>query len=203
MLNDLLIAFGVDSDIIPKLWQKPVLAENFKMSWGASPKVLSPIHATLDYYKKQLLPGERLDQFATSLFGHLDQSLRWGSLLSRYGRSTNRISLKDFCADILVDALSRSMFGNRIFELEPELIRCMIDFNDDAWMLIFKYPQAADSKLHISRRKLLEFFRRYMQSSAEFRRGQAWVIDKALQDLDAIDMRDEDKAPLLLMIYWG
>ena len=203
MLNDLLIAFGVNPLVIPKLWEKPLSNTSVKTNWASSSKILSPIHATLDHYKRQLLPGERLDKFSASLFDYIDDSLHWEKLASRYGGTINRVSLSDFCAEILVEALSRTMFGDRIFELEPDLIQSMVDFNDDAWMLIFQYPQPPGSRLHVARRKLLDFFRNYMQAPKEMRLGQAWVIDRVMEELDAIDMRDEDKAPLLLMIYWG
>ena len=87
--------------------------------------------------------------------------------------------------------------------MEPDLVQAMLDFNDDAWMLIFQYPQSRDSKLHKARRKLLNFFMRYMQSPEGTRSEQAWLMDEVLRDLGAIDMRDEDRAPLLLMIFWG
>lgn len=62
---------------------------------------------------------------------------------------------------------------------------------------------AIESKLHKARRTLLEFFLKYMQGPEELRSQQARMIDKVTRDLKAIDMRDEDRAPLLLMIYWG
>ncbi len=203
MLNDLLIAFGIDSGVIPKLWQKPDVGVADESESVARTRRLSPIHATLDHYKSQMLPGERLDKFSDSLLGHISDLLCWDAVYKRFGAKPSKISLNKFCGEVLVEALSRAMFGNRIFEVEPDLVQSMLDFNDDAWMLIFQYPQSSESKLHRARRKLLDFFLRYMQGPEELRSEQAWMIDRAIQDLKAIDMCDEDRAPLLLMIYWG
>ena len=35
----------------------------------------------------------------------------------------------------MVDAAIRTFFGNKILEIEPELVQSFQDFNDDAWML--------------------------------------------------------------------
>ena len=203
MLNDLLTAFGVNPAVIPKLWQKPGLGTADQPNLDNRVKVLSPIHATLDHYKSQMLPGERLDSFSYSLFDHISNLLRQDNIHQQFEGITEGVSLYRFCGEVLVEALSRSMFGNRIFELEPELVQNMLDFNDDAWMLIFQYPQSPESRLHKARRRLLDFFVKYMQDTAGLRFEQAWMIDKVLRDLKNIDMCDEDRAPLLLMIYWG
>ena len=203
MLNDLLIAFGVNFKVIPKLWERSRGTSINGMRIESSLKDMAPIHATLDHYKKQLLPGDKLDKFNSVLFSHLSNSLSCEGLYHRYGSATIRVSLKDFCAEVLIDALSRTMFGDRIYEIEPDLVQNMVDFNEDAWMLMFHYPQSPDSKLHKARRKLLDFFLNYMHSPKEVRSGQTWLIDRVLDDLNAIDISDEDKAPLLLLIYWG
>lgn len=202
MLNDLLIAFGVNSFMIPKLWEKPA-QDSSSANPGAPHKLLSPIHTTLHHYKTQLLPGERLDQFGGALFGHISNAVCWKNISQLNGGATSRIPLTRFCGEILVEALGRAMFGSQGFDMEPDLVQAMLDFNDDAWMLIFQYPQSHDSKLHKARRKLLKFFMKYMQSPEGTRSRQAWLMDEVLRDLAGIDMQDEDRAPLLLMIFWG
>ncbi len=57
--------------------------------------------------------------------------------------------------------------------------------------------------MHEARRKLLDFFLRYMQGPEELRSEQAWMIERVLRDMKAIDMCDEDRALFLLMIYRG
>ena len=167
MLDDLLVAFGVDATVIPKLWQKRVLENNGNGSIGATPRYLSSIHSRLDHYKRQLPPGDKLENVSEALLGNLDTSLRWESVYRRYGVAMTRISLKDFCSELLVDALSRTLFGNRIYEAAPELVQILFDFNDDAWMFIFYVPQSADSKLKKARSKILEGFVKYIQGLAE------------------------------------
>ena len=210
MLNELLVAFGVRASVIPKLWLKPAVGAIRKERGDVPHEKISGssvIHSTLDLYKRQLLPGEKLDMFSGKLLGCLGESLHWGKLSTRYGPPCSgwimKVSLQDLCGEVLVDAITRTFFGDRIYDTEPEMIQNLLDFNDDAWMLIFHYPQKKGSKLHKARQKLLGAFVTYIQSPEEMRAGRAWLIEEVMEEHKTIDISNEDKAALLLMIYWA
>ena len=202
MLNDLLVAFGVNATVIPELWRKLKPDSTDENGQDKIPQGLSAIHSTLDLYKRQLLPGRRLDEFSANLLGHINRSLSWEKVSQR-GVAMSRVSLKDFCAEILVDALTRTLFGDRIFEVESDLVQNLLDFNDDAWMLIFHYPQSAARRLSRARHKILEGFMNYLQGPDEIRSGQAWLIERTMRQQKTLDISDEDRAALMLMIYWA
>ena len=206
MLNELLVSFGVDPSAISKLWAKPTTVGvvskkndgNLEPSQG-----LSAVHFTLDLYKKQLLPGPRFEVMSDTLLGHIDNMLERENVKAHYGASVNSVSLKDFCGRIMVEALTRTLFGNGIFDVEPNIVQYIIDFNQDAWMLVFKYPQPAGSKLNRARDMLLNAFVAYMQGPPEVRSGPAWLIEIVMKQYESLDVRDEDRAALTLMIYWA
>ena len=202
MLDDLLTAFGVSAQSIPTLWQKPSSDLAAEMGPDKIPQNLSIVHSTLDLYKRQLLPGERLDKFSHTLLSYIDVSLRCEHASAR-GLTKTRISLKDFCSEVLVDALTRTLFGDGIFEVEPNMVQNLLDFNDDAWMLIFHYPQSAASKLNKARHNILEAFVKYIQGPESTRSGQAWLIHMIMQKQKAANISDKDRAALLLMVYWA
>ncbi|KAL8716831.1 MAG: hypothetical protein Q9225_005872 [Loekoesia sp. 1 TL-2023] len=206
MLNDLLVCFGVSGTVIPKLWQKPCdnKAQNgYPKAAAAAGRNLSPVHSTLDLYKRQLLPGPKLDVLSKTLLGNIDDCLCWERLEALYVITENSISLKDFCAEFLVDVITRTLFGDRIYELEPELVEHFLDFNDDAWMLVFQVPQSAASKLSKARSKILKCFAAYTAASDDFKYGRAWLIENVMDEQKALDISDQDRAALLLMIYWA
>ena len=175
-----------------------------KMQTTSDPMLgLSAVHSTLDLYKKQLLSGPRLDLMSDSLLGNLNGSLCKKYAKARYGSSARSVSLKDLTSEMLVDAITRTLFGNRIYGCEPNLVRNLLDFNDDTWMLVFKYPQSAASKPYVARDSVLKGFTAYVQSPAEVHSGQAWLIENVLSRQKSLDICDEDRAALLLMIYWA
>lgn len=66
------------------------------------------------------------------LLEHLKVSLCWMRFHHQYGGSPLCVSLKNFGANIMVDATTRTLFGNKILGIEPELVQSLQDFNNDA-----------------------------------------------------------------------
>lgn len=202
MLDELLVAFGVSATVIPKMWAKPENSNESLRNPDRAPG-LSAIHSTLEMYKKQLLPGPRLDTLSDTLLGHISNLMPLYDGSFGQGSSTRVLSLKDFCASVLVDALTRTLFGEHIRNLEPNIVQCLLDFNDDAWMLVFKYPQSANSKLNVARNRILKGFVRYLDSPEHVRLGKSWLIDEVMKMLSNVDINNKDRAAMLLMIYWA
>lgn len=202
MLDELLVAFGVNATVIPKMWAKPEESRESLRNPDLPPS-LSAIHSTLELYKKQLLPGPKLDTLSDTLLGHISNlmPLYDGSLGQE--SPTGIMSLKDFCASVLVDSLTRTLFGEHIRYLEPNIVQYLLDFNDDAWMLVFKYPQSANSKLNVARNKILKCFVKYLNSPENVRLGKSWLIDEVMKMLSSVEIKNDDRAAMFLMIYWA
>lgn len=200
MLNDLLVGFGVKASVISKLWQKASAGATGPKWDENSRKGLSIIHGILDLYKRQLLPGENLDIINNVLLTHIDNSLRLDRIRRRYGVTAAQVSLKDPCSKVLVDAITRTLFGNKIFEVEPDIFQHLLSFNDDAWMLVFHYSQFGETKLKRARRKILQAFVAYLQGPDETRDGHASPIENVVGRLAAAGVEHEDRAVLILMI---
>lgn len=210
MLNDLLIGFGVHSKVIPQLWTKlpiEVTQKGRGEMTHSTTNSLSAVHSTLDLYKRQLLPGPKFETINRTLLGYISRSMTQDMARSmQTGVATEgvcSISLNSFCSTILVDAVTRTLFGDGIYEIEPDMTQCLLDFNYDAWMLVFQYPQAANSKMIKARQKILSAFSRYIQGPLSQRTGQSWIIETVLEEQKHLNIDDEDRAALLLMIYWA
>ena len=167
----------------------------------------SAVHSILDLYKRQLLPGSRCTAIINTMTFHLDKSLQWPQLIAFYQlgtrRKLERVSLSFFCSETLVDATTRTLYGDGIYKIDPQMTRHLVTFAEDAWMLIFKYPHGPRSKLSIARRHLSDAFVNYIQGSCELRDGQSWVVETTLNEQQTMDITDADRAALLLMIYYG
>ena len=210
MLNDLLIGFGVRSKVIPQLWTKLPIEVTQKSRGemiNLTTSSLSIIHSTLDLYKRQLLPGPKFDIINRTLLGHISRSMKPDKVLAMQRRVATQglssVSLTSFCSATLVDAITKTLFGDGIYEIEPGMTQCLLDFNADAWMLVFQYPQKADSKMNKARKRILSAFYRYIQGPPSQREGQSWLIETVLEEQKHLDIGDGDRAALLIMIYWA
>ncbi|KAL8909703.1 MAG: hypothetical protein Q9207_000012 [Kuettlingeria erythrocarpa] len=202
MLDELLVGFGVRSSVIPKLWQKPSAPGPYDCAEGGK-KGLSIVHTTLDLYKRQLLPGAKFDTFSEVLLGRIDEWLSWNRVQQRYGTAGRLIPLKDLCTEVLVDVTTRTLFGDGLVEVEANIVRHFLDFNNDAWMLVFQYPQKKGSKLMTARRRILDALVNYLEGSDEIRMGRSWLVEKVTERLEFEGIGSEDIAALLLMVYWA
>ncbi|KAL8733781.1 MAG: hypothetical protein Q9181_003463 [Wetmoreana brouardii] len=182
MLNDLLVGFGVNAAVIPKLLQKPHDKHAEKgYTNDAAPlgRCLSAIHSMLDLYKRQLLPGPKLDVILHDFIGNIDDRLGWERLEAFYVVTENSISLK------------------------PDLVQHVLDFNDDVWMLVYRVPQTPASKLSKARAKMLQCFAAYTAAPEEFKVGRSWVVENVIQEQQGLDISNQDRAAFLLMLYWA
>ena len=207
MLNELLVAFGVKADNIRKVWAQPKPGMDDEIS-KRNPDLnitMSTCHFILQLYKKQLLPGSRFDVFNAALLEQIDQRMRIEHVRIRFGPDLKCVSLTEFCGDVLVDAITTAFFGEGIFEIERDMVKYLLEFNEDAWKLVFQVPQSKDSKLSVSRGKLLQAFTTYSaktQGEGSVSK-QAWLIETALMRLRTLSLDDEARAGMLLMIYWA
>lgn len=206
-LNDLLIAFGLDSSALVKVWRKPNMTPFVSKEDLINPQQKSLILLTEDLYKQQLLPGAKLDVLAARFISLIDQDLRWERLRGGYVLSSNderrHVSLFKFCEQFLVKAITRTMFGDLIYRLEPNLTQHLLDLNDDVWMLIFRYPQFAAKKLYHAQKQILNALECYMKYPKESRVGESWLIETVMAQQVVAGVDDSNRAKMLLMVYWA
>ena len=210
MLNELLNGFGISTPTASKLWNKVPLEITQRARSdmkNTNPRQMSAVHSILDLYKRQLLPGPKFEVINKTLLAYINKFMTGQSVCAanhRVSESDLRsISLLSFCSNILVDAVTRALFGDGIYELKPDMTQHLLEFNQDAWMLIFQYPQRSGSRVNVVRRKLLTALRKYIQGPASIRAGQSWLIEHTLDESLLFGVPIEDCAAMLLMIYWA
>ena len=201
MLDELLVAFGIKAKNISALWEIPH-ADVDRYSFEENPD-LAPGQSACLFHKNQLLPGHRFNVINGSLLSKIDRNMYQRHIRTRYGASSKSVSLADFCGEILVDAMTGTLFGERIYRFEPGMVQHLLEFNEDAWMLVFQVPQSANSKLSIARNKIWSGFQAYIQNPQGPDDGRAWLVDTALARYKHLQIDDGDRAGLLLMIYWA
>ncbi|KAI1363651.1 cytochrome P450 [Xylaria arbuscula] len=206
-LNELLLNFGFNADAIRRGWHNPKPGDwCYIPNNPINPKQLNFIHLTEDIYKKQLLPGERMDEICEAFLGALHKSVHrdkleyWGSSV---GGKTRRISLYSLCRLAMVDAATRSMFGSHLHDIEPNIVDNMLKFNDYAWMVFFRYPDFFGLPVTEPRRKIMDALKVFIQLPADQRKEQSWSIETiiAAQEIVGIDL--EARASVILMIFWA
>lgn len=195
-IHHVLTAMGLTSGALRMVWTKPTQSDDSTTSTNPLQKPLA--HLARDFYKQQLLPGNRLEALSKKLIFYIDRSLSDDVLVNK------KLPLMEWCGEILIRAATDSLFGERLLQTEPELISTFLDFNADGWMLIYKYPRIAARKMYAARDRIISTLLVYIQSlSKEGRSGESWLVSSLDLALDHLGIADHDKARMMMIVFWA
>lgn len=207
-MSQLMSAFGLDKAALHTVWHEPKPGDaSYYQGNLINPTHKSHVHFTEEMYQRQLLPGSKLNDLSQKITRYIDDSLQWeklaGPATMDISESYTQLSLKTFCREKIIDMISRYMFGDKLHQLEPGIAEHMVQFNDDAWMVLFRYPEFMAPKLARSRRKIQEAFRKYIKLPSEQRSDAMWGMQNIIASQEQAGIAEKDRTALLLLVYWA
>ena len=148
------------------------------------------------FSKQQLQPGKMLDEVQSKVLQAYTESLDWQVLSGQYvfkqTGEAKHISLMKWCQQVVIEAGVKALYGERLLDIEPDLLQTYIEFDEYSWMIFYKYPPRFAKPMSIPRERIIQAFTKYYQLPQEQRPGQAWYL-RALEDEQrklGIDDRD-------------
>ena len=209
-VRDIMVAFGASPGAIEKMW---LLPSNDKHGFNAqvenpSQKCLAQL--TRDFHKQQLHPGQNQRSLSEKFQGYIEESLRWDSMstrpndkyILRSSEMSKEISLKGWCADVLLNAATRAFYGESLLQNQPDLFRDFFDFDDNSWMLMYRYPRFMATSMYQAKDAAIDALTKYFATPKGSRRGEAWFIRTLEAEQRQLGIDDRDIATLNLMVYW-
>lgn len=88
-------------------------------------------------------------------------------------------------------------------EIEPRIVEYMMDFNDHAWMIFFRYPDIFGLPVTEPRRKIMDALKRFIQLPEEQRPEQSWSIKSIITAQEIVGIDLEAQASVILLIFWA
>lgn len=111
---------------------------------------------------------------------NIHHSLRWDSISNNTIHSstsdTKTLSLLGWTRDVHLDSAARSFFGDRLLEVEPDLFRTFLDFDDNSWKFTYRLPLFMSQDMYRAIEKLIDAFTAYFELPMEERSGSAWFV---------------------------
>ena len=210
-LNEALHAFGVDDSSLKLAWHTPHPGDAcYRSSNPVNPKQKPFINWIKDIYIQQLLPGEKMNLMTDRFRQYIDGRLQWESISSFDRKPLEKngsihLSLKEFARTIMLEAITDSLFGTCLTKVEPNLIKYVEGFNDDAWMLVHRYPKQFAGRVYANRKRILAALHRYRQLPQEERTagGKAWAVETVMIEQDILGMSNESNNAFLMLIHWA
>ena len=195
--------FGVAKSQISLVWHEPTAGEE-RYKDRINPQNMNLMSWTEALYRQHIFPGESLDKSSNQTLRHLDASLHWERLNSTYTSGSEPVALMGFCADILLTELTQVLFGQLVYDIQPELTRQLYDFNEDSWkILVFEYPKFAARRAANAKDGILDAMGKYIQTPEEQLQDASEVIRSYVKELRRGGCNDQTLAGLASILLWG
>ena len=171
----------------------------------------NPLHKTLahlgeDFYRQQLYPGKELDILQKTFLQRIHDSFLWDNMSDKIilssTQDTRTVSLLQWCREVLLDSATRSFFGDRLLDIEPDLFESFFDFDDNSWKLTYHLPRFLSKEMFSAKEKATDALRRYLALPREQRPGEAWLIRTLEAEMRQLGIEVPDIASFIMMIYW-
>ncbi|KAF2136434.1 uncharacterized protein K452DRAFT_237538 [Aplosporella prunicola CBS 121167] len=206
-MNLLLQAFGITGRSLELAWHNPR-----PDAMGFKPNPLNPqnknlIHLTEDFYKAQLLPGDKLDHLTSRYIDVIDHTFHWKNFSGKYvleeGAAYKRISLKLFVRMVMTETVTRAMLGEIMFSFEPDLVNHLMVLHDYSWAVVFNLPKVLFPKLGPALGNLSKAIRSYLNTSELDREDECWAIRSILKSQEITGMDEDSRVAMFIMIWWA
>jgi cholesterol 7alpha-monooxygenase len=218
-LARLLRNFGVKAAAFKKAWHKPEPGDwCYIPNNPINPGQLDLIHLVEETFKKQLLPGKHMDSLSQAFMDSLYTTFHWDNLDAclnyKYPSCVwcgehcthgqlRYVSLYSLSRFFIVEATTRSLFGNSMHEVEPDIVQIISEFNDHVWMVVFGYSPPWNIPSDKPRKRLMTALIKFIKLPSHKRGNEAWAIRTILQALDIVEIDIESRASMLLMSFWA
>ncbi len=204
-VQDIYVAFQMSPGGVKKLWQTHP-EEDEKSSLKASSLHSCLFHLGNDIHRAQLHPGEHLDEITAKFLTQIEQGTLWErippSSVSLVTTDSKQVSLYGWCAEVLVNAATRTIYGERLLQLSPKLLEDFLIFDADSWKLTYRYPYILAKTMHASRERLTEAFTRYFEIPLDERPGSCYYIRTWEPRQRQAGMNSRDIAIVYQAFHW-
>lgn len=210
IVYELSITFGVSRPAMDAVYRQPVDDSDdvpARLMAINNPKRKSLAHLNNDFWKQQLIPGERYYELQAKFYALLAEAMRperlraAGAYVKARGADGSvTVSLLEWTREILIDVAVRAFFGNKLIDMNPDLIADFVAFDQDNWKLWYKWPNATD--MFTAKRRLASAIEGWLALSDELRGECSFIVDTIVRTQRAIGTSDEDLANVLCMIVF-
>ncbi|KAL8827932.1 MAG: hypothetical protein Q9170_006814 [Blastenia crenularia] len=174
--------FGMSPTGVEKMWEIPMAHQKHMASAGRKHLV----DRSGDFHRLQLLPGPQLDDLNARFLARIEYGTTWENVPQPCVHSSTAdelvVSLYKWCGYVLVDAASRSFYGDALVNTSPQMVRDFLVFDKQSWMLLYQYPSFLAKAMTAPRNLVTQAFDRYV-ALEEKKKEDAAPYTKALEAL--------------------
>lgn len=163
---------------------------------------------TKDLHVRQLFPGQHLDDLCNKFVDFFDEFLVLEEI-SKMDFATEKTSesivvpLRMWTSEVFIIGGQRAYFGRLLEDIDPNMARTFIEFDELGWQVLFQYPRFASRRMHAMADKLVANFEAYYGTPKEKRKGDAWFVKAFEHEARQAGLDTHDIATMMLPVYWA
>jgi hypothetical protein len=210
-IQDLMLSCGTSQNTVDKMSQSPPPYTTLTHDPSLNSSKKSLISLAVDFHHIQLLPGSKSQcaPLTAKFLGYIESLLRWESLSQdivipdeRTPQCINRTSLIQFCGKVLVEAGTKTYWGERLWDLAPNMLETFYSLDRTVWKLLFRYPEPFSKDALSARDTIIEILAKYYSLPKEERNDAAWFTQALESESRAIGLDEKEMASAILIIYF-
>jgi hypothetical protein len=163
------------------------------------------METSIENFKLQMHPVDKLDFVQKRLLGFIDDLLVWDRLRGRMvlqdGEQERVVSLYSWSEMVIVDAQTRAFFDEALYEKCPDLLAYFQIYEDESWKLPMDLPDFATKALRSSKISIEKGLRQYLRLSKDKRPNDSWLITTLCEDMDRLGLEETQQVYVLFSFY--
>lgn len=183
--------FGCSPDTVHKMFDKEGKSKNW-------------MDLSHEDFRLQMHPGEKFELLNKAFLDNIESLLQWDNITSFPIIKTSSseklltVSLWKWCYTVLVDAATRSMFGQGIYKAYPDVLENFYTLDEEGWKLPFKYPEFAAKTLYRTMGRSKTAFADFLALPKEQRQDSSWIVKRLEDGMHELGMTDPAQCSVML-----
>lgn len=177
---------GATPETVEKMFHKP------KEGTSIGKSFMEKVH---EDYILQLYPGEKLNILQNTFLEKIEENLSWdrlcGEMLLADSSEEKSLSLWAMCREVLSNATLRSLFGDNIVQIAPEILPNFFLFDEDSWMFYYEFPKYTTRNMWNAKTNATKAVEKYFSLPKSQRPGASWLIETHEKDMRALGMDNQ------------
>ena len=198
-IRPMLMAFGASKGAVEK-WIPLLDAEKRITAGGITNQT------GIKLCHEAMLHGERSEALQSVLLGRIDECVDFENFAAKavlsHSPGIKRISLLQFCREVLMDSATHAFFGPRLLDIEPNLFEIYYIFDSTSWKIHTGYPRFLSNDADTSKNKIWAAMTTYLSLPASSRPGMSWLIGNLELEMRKLDISDKDIAAIMVPMFW-
>jgi hypothetical protein len=172
-------------------------------------KVPNSVDASLEYHKRQLLPGSK--EFDTllqeKLIPAISEALTLAYIENYFSSDAAEqgitVSLLDMCEEIFIRHTGDIFFGTDMWKNNPDLFDAFKIWERKNWKFLFGMPGFLSRDMLSARDNIVAHYKRYFETPPGERYGASYYIKATEKMLREIGCSEKDMASMFMLHFWA